>query len=78
MATYDEKWFAMNKGMPNLRLDVTHITNKEVIVEEINVFLGSRQRKNGWKYNECPRVEVMQHVGDLYQHINGKPKVLNN
>jgi hypothetical protein len=40
MATYDEKWFAMNKGLPKLRLDVTQITNKEVNVKEINVFYG--------------------------------------
>ncbi len=39
MATYDEKWFAMNSDLPNLRLDVTQITNKEVIVEEISIFL---------------------------------------
>lgn len=78
MATYEEEWFAMNKGLPNLRLDVTQITNKKVNVKEINVFYGSKQRKNGWKYNECPRAEVVQHVGDLYQCINGKPKVLNN
>jgi hypothetical protein len=55
MAAYDEEWFAMNKGLPNLRLDVTQITKKEVNVKEINVFYGLRQRKNGWKYNECPR-----------------------
>jgi hypothetical protein len=78
MATYDEEQFSMNKGLLNLRLDVTQITNKEVNVKEINVFYGSRQRKNGWKYNEHPRAKVVQHVGDLYQHINGKPKVLNN
>jgi hypothetical protein len=78
MATYDEEWFAMNKGLLNLRLDVTQITNKKVNVKEINVFYGLKQKKNGWKYNERPRAEVVQHVGDLYQCINGKPKVLNN
>jgi hypothetical protein len=78
MAAYDEEWFAMNKGLPNLRLDVTQITKKEVNVKEINVFYGLRQRKNGWKYNECPRAEIVQHVGNLYQCINGKLKVLNN
>jgi hypothetical protein len=55
MATYDEKWFAIDHGLENTRLDLTKISNKEVMIEEINAFFGPRQWKNGWKYNECPK-----------------------
>jgi hypothetical protein len=55
MATYNEKWFANNHSLDNTRLDVTELSNKEVMIEEINVFFAPRQGKNGWKYNEHPK-----------------------
>jgi hypothetical protein len=46
-----------------------------VMIKQIKSFFGPRQGKNGWKYNENPNAEKVQHVfEDLNQGINGKPK----
>jgi hypothetical protein len=44
MVIYSEKWFVMNWSLENKKLDVMHFSNNEMIINEIKIFFGFKQR----------------------------------
>ena len=43
------------------------MTNKDVIVEDINTFFGPRQGKNVWKFNNNINPDQVKVIKTLYQ-----------
>jgi len=35
------------------------LSNKDVTIDDINVFFGVKQGNNGWKYNDRPTLKEM-------------------
>jgi hypothetical protein len=56
---------------------VLSLTSVDVSIEDINNFFGPRLNKNGWKYDDCPYVEMVKLIKKIYCLVIEKNKICN-
>jgi len=57
--TFDVAQFAKHQGFCNDDENVLSLTNVNVNIEDINNFFGPRLNENGWKYDDCLNVKMI-------------------